>query len=279
MSITSLEELTTLDPGVEVVINNAANGRTTWSKAEDGRFRHAATGAMVRPDVFVGSVAAGAVSLLSEVPPEVGEVWRDTTYWMLIAGFTPAADGGGAIVHCGRFRRRDDTWAGLANIRLTYFTSEAGAHRVTNPDLPWVRTVTPMVTAFYTLNQSYQALVAQPVPVNLVGELHGYAENVDDDTFDHLLARHNIGRTRPHVSEVRLFGTMTYAPPNDIVTALIGDEFDASVTREARVDWERTVTITRDGVGCTCGDISEADLRGYAPANNTSELDWEVECR
>ena len=277
MSIATVDDLSALGDGVEVVVDSSTNGRASYIKATDGRLRHTITGAMVRPEMFVGSIAAGAVRLAGEVPPEVGELFLTGSYHYLVVGID------GDQVHVGRFRR--ETWYGLAHYPLATFVDPA-VRRVVPADHPaWVPQMLAVVSAMHSLNVNYQqltttynTLLAQPIPAHVVQDLHAYAASVDDDEFENLLARHSIGRQRIHHSEVRASGIVWWTPSNAMVRDAVGLGSEFELTNDTvSVRWERVIHIDRQGVGCTCGEVDEDVFRAWLPPDY-QDLDYEVNC-
>ena len=277
MSIDTVDDLTALVPGTEVVVDSSTNGRATWVKAEDGRMRHGTTGAFIRPEMFVGSIAAGAVRLASEEPPEVGELFVTGSYHYLVVAIV------GDVVHVGRFRR--EAWYGLHHYPLSTFT-DTSMRRVLPADHPaWVPQMLAVVGAMHTLNvryeelsTAYNELVERPIPESLVTDLHTYAASVVDGDFEALLELHGIGRQRAHTSEVRITGTTWWSPPTDQVRdgVSLGSEFEVDSDTVA-VRWARTVQIERQGVGCTCDEVDEDMLRPWCPPDY-GDLDWSINC-
>jgi hypothetical protein len=282
MSIATVDDLTALDPGVEVIVTSTVNGKATWAKTEDGRFRHVATGAFVKPEVFIGSVAAGAVVLAGEVPPEVGEVYRSPsgTYWYLILAVV--VRDGATTIHTGRFR--NGAWYGLHRLALSNFDGSSMI-RVPVGDLPaWWALASAMATVIYTQNETVRerdrqimALQTQPVPERFVHDLHRYAGQVVDDEFDTLLSNHGIGRTRPHTSVVAMSGTVAPDITETVLSAVgLGANFEIENV-EVGVSWSRTTEFEREGIGCTCGEITEEMIRPFLPPNYRN-LEWSAEC-
>lgn len=281
MSIATVDDLAALDPGTEIVITSPVNGKATWSKADDGRFRHVATGAFVHPGVFVGSIVAGQVVLASEDPPQVGEVFRTNsgTYLYVILEVTTEEDL--TVIHAGRFR--NGSWYGLHRLNMSNFAGTA-LTRVIRADRPdWLTLATAMAEVIHSQNQTIRerntqitALQAAPVPANLVADLHRYAAQVVDDEFDSLLSNHNLARTRPHTSVVSITGTTIVEGEVVMNAANLGADYEIDDI-QASVTWSRSEEIVREGLGCTCAEITEEMITPFLPANYRN-LNWDANC-
>lgn len=246
----SMDELQAQSPGSVVQV-----GGVEWERVENGLMRDTVVLGLQH---FVGYVTEGKVI-------GTGETWppgwyRNGNHWRLVTHRV------GDRVHALGFgpRRADPT----------YPTWAADA-----PRGRWRRVTEAEQDLWMKRLAAFQQSRETVIPETFVQALHAYAGQANDRDLDDLLTEHGIGRLADHTSQVRISGHSYWTPDAAAVKAWLGDDTwtITGIEDAVTIYWRRTVEITTNGAGCTCGLIDRDRVREFVPTA-TEDFAWDAVC-
>lgn len=283
MSITTMEALEAV-PVSESIEVTTGRGLRRWTRVADGFSDGVST---LSPAMFAGEVDNGRVSQGGRRPPEAGVVYFDPSYddhqYIYIATGPPTEGN----VPCLQFRHgimRDRTVIGER-----YFPHADGRFRVLPEDaeIPWLAAVKSVVPRMENDRRRIDGLARD---LNALGQQRDEAYSARNEAIrlrdiqanDAEALRvelENLRRTATvvHASAVVVHGTSVYAVDHAEVE---GQFNDVAVTdiRDAQVDWNTSVLVKKEGVGCQCDSLTEDEVRAALPADlaaTVTGLSWE----
>jgi hypothetical protein len=316
MQVTSIEMMVDLPAGT-VLDMTTSSGIEKWERAAQGGwvciYRNSAAvpaNARVAPigeRYFAGLMSGGQLRVARPPVPEfsVGQLLTAGRYTYLVHGI----DDGRGQVACfdgarwigpdsldpGFLTRQDvreGTWENQDNNTWTqqvmaWATRDQTALRATRDRAvaryqQAERDTAAALEQARVANRERDALrtTQSRLPQNVIDRLHAYASEVEDETFEELLADIGIERTTEVTVTVRLTGsnfvTMSNREAAGSLGIAVGDVIE--VDDSCRVKWRRTFDVTRSvQVGsCACDDvdIDDSDVQDQVPSDaDESEIE------
>src|SRR5262245_54357492 len=265
-----------------------------WTRVDAG-FRNK-QGDIIPVQHFVGAVNARQVQAEHEVDPQVGELFYRIGWatkerrWALVLATVDNT------VH----------WLGINDGEPSTLSNEGletfRENWLRYPDPPdWIRFLVPVgnsyqfalvqfnaqverVSDLSTQNAELQQRIqaAPRFPENFVSGFHTLLDRFDDDDdrerVNAYLDDFGVGRTEEPEIDVTITGRSYIQPSYDEAARSIGGGVTVSEMEDSTlVYWRKTVTLTREGVGCQCSTIENSDLDDYLPGDY-DDWDFVTEC-
>jgi uncharacterized protein (DUF736 family) len=261
MTITTLRDLEALPIGQHVRV--AADRNQIFARVDGGFARDGVT---IDFKLFTGALKAGLVEAF-DLSVTIGDWYSHPSY---THRHTLVVDAGSS----GRWRvlhTREGRYYSFAEV---------------NPQdlLDLVKSDAPpehLDSVLLTFAQAMSVSERPPLSPQQVNDLHSYAEDNagtdHGDRFEDLLASIGFGRGADHPIVLVITGTTTVVPDPKQAERLLGPDFRVTdVAAEVTMTWAKTVNLSRYGIGCTCDQITEAEVMPHLPPGTTS-FTWSVD--